>query len=466
MKKSISTITSTISELTWSIWDWSSSCSWLSTKDWHFCVTIDLTIVMSWSGVFRYWPISGSSRNFSLSRTSIRQDPETFENPEWYKTLDLEENKVVAVDLNADHQADGWSPYFWVYSCAPRTFFVNEINNWFSANPIGDRNPPEFVELAGQAGTEIGGWRLMALPVSGDRFEYVIPAATRLRNDTGTGWGFFVWGDAWLAASNVVMHLDAAFPNSSGPSDKNLLYHGGILAFRSNGMIEQAISYGEESYVSGDYWVNAGRKVYRNPNSLSLISKIEDDEPVAGLSVDDFTWGQAEVTAGAGNGDSQIFADLGGDTPSVVVLKDPDGNEITDADVLAWIESFNEGRPTADIQEDIDQLSMDEFNKDFLLNLDLTKECVAELKITSVRIEDGVVYLGVQLTRTEDNVAVGTRKINGVLKLLGTADLAAGTFEPLQPDSFDSNFETGNAIGIEYELPASNPPAFFKVVIE
>ena len=398
--------------------------------------------------------------------TPIRQDPETFENPEWYKTLDLEENKVVAVDLNADHQADGWSPYFWVYSCAPRTFFVNEINNWFSANPIGDRNPPEFVELAGQAGTEIGGWRLMALPVSGDRFEYVIPAATRLRNDTGTGWGFFVWGDAWLAASNVVMHLDAAFPNSSGPSDKNLLYHGGILAFRSNGMIEQAISYGEESYVSGDYWVNAGRKVYRNPNSLSLISKIEDDEPVAGLSVDDFTWGQAEVTAGAGNGDSQIFADLGGDTPIVVVLKDPDGNEITDADVLAWIESFNEGRPTADIQEDIDQLSMDEFNKDFLLNLDLTKECVAELKITSVRIEDGVVYLGVQLTRTEDNVAVGTRKINGVLKLLGTADLAAGTFEPLQPDSFDSNFETGNAIGIEYELPASNPPAFFKVVIE
>ena len=398
--------------------------------------------------------------------TPIRQDPETFENPEWYKTLDLEENKVVAVDLNADHQADGWSPYFWVYSCAPRTFFVNEINNWFSANPIGDRNPPEFVELAGQAGTEIGGWRLMALPVSGDRFEYVIPAATRLRNDTGTGWGFFVWGDAWLAASNVVTHLDAAFPNSSEPSDKNLFYHGGILAFRSNGMIEQAISYGEESYVSGDYWVNAGRKVYRNPNSLSLISKIEDDEPVAGLSVDDFTWGQAEVTAGAGNGDSQIFADLGGDTPIVVVLKDPDGNEITDANVLAWIESFNEGRPTADIQTDIDELSMDEFNKDFLLNLDLTKECVAELKIASVRIEDGVVYLGVQLTRTENNVAVGTRKINGVLKLLGTADLAAGTFEPLQPDNFDSNFETGNAIGIEYELPASNPPAFFKVVIE
>ena len=61
---------------------------------------------------------------------------------------------------------------------------------------------------------------------------------------------------------------------------------------------------------------------------------------------------------------------------------------------------------------------------------------------------------------------VGTRKINGTLKLLGRADLATGSFEPLQPDVFDSNFETGNNVGIEYELPAWNPPAFFKVVVE
>ena len=90
---------------------------------------------------------------------------------------------------------------------------------------------------------------------------------------------------------------------------------------------------------------------------------------------------------------------------------------------------------------------------------------MAELR-SSIRIEDGVVYLGVQLTRTENNVAVGTRKINGTLKLLGRADLATGTFTTLQPDNFDNNFETGNSIGIEYELPPSNPPKFFKVIVE
>ena len=91
---------------------------------------------------------------------------------------------------------------------------------------------------------------------------------------------------------------------------------------------------------------------------------------------------------------------------------------------------------------------------------------MAELKITSIHIEDGVVSLGVQLTRTEDNVAVGTRKINGTLKLLGRADLAAGTFTALEPEPFDNIFETGNSIGIEYELPATNPPKFFKVIVE
>ena len=68
---------------------------------------------------------------------------------------------------------------------------------------------------------------------------------------------------------------------------------------------------------------------------------------------------------------------------------------------------------------------------------------MAELKITSIRIEDGVVYLGVQLTRTENNVAVGTRKINGTLKLLGRADLTTGTFAPIDADCDDS-FESGN----------------------
>ena len=142
-------------------------------------------------------------------------------------------------------------------------------------------------------------------------------------------------------------------------------------------------------------------------------------------------------------------------------LTDPEGNAITNPDVLDWIEHYGA------TQEDIDALGTnDRFGELFLLDLDPTKNCEAELRIASIRIEDGIVYVGVELTRTENDVPVGTRKINGNLTLLGRADLATGSFEPLQPDVFDSNFETGNNVGIEYELPALAPPAFFKVVVE
>ena len=142
-------------------------------------------------------------------------------------------------------------------------------------------------------------------------------------------------------------------------------------------------------------------------------------------------------------------------------LTDPEGNAITNPDVLDWIKHYGA------TQEDIDALGTnDRFGELFLLNLDPTKNCEAELRIASIRIEDGIVYVGVELTRTEDNVPVGTRKINGNLTLLGRADLATGSFEPLQSDVIDSNFENGNNVGIEYELPASAPPAFFKVVVE
>ena len=142
-------------------------------------------------------------------------------------------------------------------------------------------------------------------------------------------------------------------------------------------------------------------------------------------------------------------------------LTDPEGNAITNPDVLDWIEHYDA------TQEDIDALGTKaKFDELFLLDLDPTKNCEAELKIASIRIEDGIVYVGVELTRTENDVPVGTHKINGNLTLLGRADLETGSFEPLQPDVFDSIFETGNNVGIEYELPAWNPPAFFEAVVE
>ena len=417
--------------------------------------------------------------------TPIVQGDETFESPEWYHTLNIPENEIVPMDLNVTTNAlwsntfnlsGGWSPYFWVYSCPPKTFFVNEINNWRTSGSQADRNTAEYIEFAGHAGSDIGGWRFMVFQ-NGSYPDMTndVPAGTRVARDTETGWGFFMWADSWAddhvsQTSNTnypvtpVFRVDAEFPNSANENIFNLGPYGGILVFRSNGVLEHYVCYGEKDSLVGAYWDGhaAGRKesqYSRDPLSLKSIDG-PDEEPLPGATVDDFKWttsgGQTPV---APNGQAQVFADLGGNV--VVALYDPDGNEITDADVLDWIEQYGAG------QSDIDKLTMDKFNEDFLLNLDLTKTCVAELKIISLAIEDGVVYIDVQLTRTEDNVAVGTRKINGTLKLLGRASLTTGAFAPLNAAVVgDPQFETGNTGGIDYELPVSNPPQFFKAIIE
>ena len=427
--------------------------------------------------------------NLNAGDSPIVQGEETFVVPAWYRTVDLEEQVFVPMDINVTtnalwnnvyNRSGGWSPYFWVFSCPPGTFFVNEINHWRTDGADCDKGSAEYVEFAGYAGTDLGGWKLSIVRNENlDDIEYDVPYGTRVRPNGPNGWGFFVWGDACAASSFVVdeggqyewthtpFHVDASFPNSSDRDDRHIGTYAGIIIYRPNGMVEEMVRFGTKNVGAftgeEELWEYAGRKDNRSPNSISRISKEDEhDELVAGRVASDFDWKVVEQTPVAGNGMNQIFADLdAGDTPVVVALYDPAGNEITDEDVLAWIEHYG-GK-----QSDIDALgTMEKFNEEFLLNLDLTKNSVAELKITSIVIEDGVVYLRVQLTRTENNVAVGTRKINGTLKLLGRADLSTGTFAPIQPDPFDSKFQTGNAIGIEYELPASNPSKFFKVIVE
>jgi uncharacterized repeat protein (TIGR02543 family) len=139
----------------------------------------------------------------------------------------------------------------------------------------------------------------------------------------------------------------------------------------------------------------------------------------------------------------------------------PDDTEITDDAVLDWIANCGAE------QSDIDKLGTNaKVDEAFLLNLDLIKSCWAELRISSFRIEDGIAYVGVRLTRTEDGTPVGGRAINGTLKLLGRADLSTGSFSVLETNAYDSRFSTGNTVDIEYEFPASDPPAFFKAIIE
>jgi hypothetical protein len=143
-----------------------------------------------------------------------------------------------------------------------------------------------------------------------------------------------------------------------------------------------------------------------------------------------------------------------------IPLWDPAGNAITNENVLAWIARYGVQ------QSDLNALTMNQFNEDFLLNLDITKTCRAELRITSFQVEDDTITLGVQLTRTEDGTTVGTRAINGRVRLLGGANLADDSFSVLDANVDNGDFGDGNSSGLEYELPDSNPPAFFKIVVE
>jgi hypothetical protein len=402
------------------------------------------------------------------------QGADTFKNPEWYRKYDPSVNEVVSVNLNSTNVwPNGWSPYFWVYSCAPGTFFVNEIRAWFSNDPGTESKMPEYIELIGPAGADVGGWNVSLMEDNWGGVHYygglTIPAGKKLPADTETGWGFFTWADSWAKTwTNLPFRVDAEFADSSSKTTRNLNEFFGILVSRSNGMYEQAVRVGDErgDSLEGDYWVDAAdanRPVPAGPFTVFYSSSLTSANDAPGTNVDDFEWtGTLTPTPGAPNlnetsaGDyiGQVLADIGG---AVVALVDPDGRAITDADVLAWIESFGAK------QADIDKLSADEFNEDFLLNLDLTKECAAELKITSIQIVDGVVYLNVSLVRTEGGAPVGTRAINGVLRLRGKADLAAGTFSTLGAAQVgNGNFATGNSSGIEYVLSGQNPPAFFR----
>lgn len=402
----------------------------------------------------------------------IVQGLETFENPEWYKTFNASSMTMSDLDMNADHVQEGWSPYYWVYSCAPGTFFVNEINNWYSSSATADRGTEEYVEFAAPAGTDIGGWRFaMVGGMSGStsssvgsargKDAYTVAEGTTIPHDTGNGWGFFVWGDEWMD------NEDAAFTDSATTAKENIGTYAGILVYRSNNAIEQMVSFGTERYVSGSGWEDftyAGRKVNRLADSLSLLSRSDSEtgEQIAGSTVDDFYWYTGAHTPGAVNGVAQVFDDLPYDEPVGSRFFAPSGVEVTNANVLAWIR--NNSYTQSDINALGDNAAADsEFNTRYLLNQDLkARSCTHSLNITSVSVDGTSMHATATLTRTEDGDDVESgRGINGRLVLEGADTLSDGFYqldptarevETVDPTSGDANedFSHSNDVDIHF----------------
>ena len=402
----------------------------------------------------------------------IVQGLDTFENPEWYKTFNASSMTMSDLDMNADHAQEGWSPYYWVYSCAPGTFFVNEINNWYSSSATADRGTEEYVEFAAPAGTDIGGWRFaMVGGMSGStsssvgsargKDSYTVAEGTTIPHDTGNGWGFFVWGDEWMD------NEDAAFTDSATTAKENIGTYAGILVYRSNNAIEQMVSFGTERYVSGSGWEDftyAGRKVNRLADSLSLLSRSDSEtgEQIAGSTVDDFYWYTGAHTPGAVNGVAQVFDDLPYDEPVGSRFFAPSGVEVTNANVLAWIR--NNSYTQSDINALGDNAAADsEFNTRYLLNQDLkARSCTHSLNITSVSVDGTSMHATATLTRTEDGDDVESgRGINGRLVLEGADTLSDGFYqldptarevETVDPTSGDANedFSHSNDVDIHF----------------
>ena len=143
-----------------------------------------------------------------------------------------------------------------------------------------------------------------------------------------------------------------------------------------------------------------------------------------------------------------------------VLLKD-NASVILDAAKAAWLNSCA-GDKTA-VGNAAAALSADDFNKAYLLNLDITGETSYSFRITSIDVAADKVTIGVTLTRT-GKIA---QKTNGVLKFYGAATVEAfTTATPISAPIPNADFSDGDTTTAEIHIGGDSPPTLFKAKIE
>jgi len=184
---------------------------------------VQYRIVVTYSGTFAS-PIEYSS----------------FTNPEWYEP----------VDLNVTYQDQGFSPYYFVFSCPTGSVFFSEFFNAQNATHYNR----EFIEMMGAYNTPIGNWKVDIVDASFStdedyvRSTYEIPVGARLGGGTN-GWGFYVLGDN---DPSIIDYVDYVFPDGGNPDALDpasafLPSSGGFRLRRSMGAYVDRISYGPSS---------------------------------------------------------------------------------------------------------------------------------------------------------------------------------------------------------------------------
>ena len=143
-----------------------------------------------------------------------------------------------------------------------------------------------------------------------------------------------------------------------------------------------------------------------------------------------------------------------------VLLKD-NASVILDAAKAAWLNSCAGGKTV--VSNAVSALSADDFNKAYLLNLDVTGETSYTFRITSIDVASDKVTIGVTLTRA-GKIA---QKTNGVLKFYGAATVEAfTTATPVSVTIPNDDFSNGDTATAEIPRGGDNPPTLFKAKIE
>lgn len=417
-----------------------------------------------------YEPENGGT---AANANKVFQAQPTFTNPEWYSP----------VDLNAQYEAQGWSPYYIVYSCPPYSVWVNEINPMSASENDGN----EYIELIGPAQASLDGWRMERINhVTLEVIDEVCTITGFTLPNKVNGWGFFVWGDAGVANVNKVF-LDVK---------ENLPRNAGLVLYRSCGAIEQKVCWGSSAKTSLESrgYLYTGNKGFFGTSPLCLITH---DLIEAGATIDDFYWPESyngNYTPGDVN-DGQRLADIApppsgyvfltsvigpngthdgtyvpliseqvdvGASPQIPYVADawyriatfesngqdvPEArgasnyiwqvasidanisNHVTFAAVdtygdipVEWLKQWSEQQVADGDNDNFDVAT------EYLLNTDPTLDTEAALRVTDIRFVDGELQVTVKLDR--DNFSkIGP--INGTLWLQSRASLLSGEFEDI-----------------------------------
>ncbi len=165
--------------------------------------------------------------------------------------------------------------------------WVNEVNpeqdGWL------EPETNEFIELCGQAGTDIAGWRVIMLDTEYVTYgDYIITNNYYLPADDPAGFGFFVLGDAG------VPRVDMIFTNPP-ESESHLESSGGILLYDELGVLQYALCYGMfGTNLPGMEYIGEDPMFTFDYTSLGLHH--------AGSNYASFAWAtNTEITAGIVN---------------------------------------------------------------------------------------------------------------------------------------------------------------------